>query len=289
VTQTPWRTSTNHLQEIKDIRGMVRERLDAWQSENGGALPNNMVFYRDGISESQFADCEKNEVAAIRGAHADLCNGPNKGKTLKLTFVIVGKRHNTRFYPTALNDCTKPHTDPSKSNMNVRPGLLVDRIVTDPDRVNFYLQSHQAIKGTARSAHYHVLVDDIGFGSNKDVGTLPDLTHQLCYAFGRATRGVSYVAPAYIADRLCERGRVYLRGYSDQGLPSKPQPPNGKKLTEQDIKDWKRACAKHLMRDVKSPWNPRDKIWGHCNEDPTKGKVRMNPWHPNMDKVMFWM
>jgi eukaryotic translation initiation factor 2C len=81
----------------------------------------------------------------------------------------------------------------------VVPDLLVDCTITDPDRYNFYLQSHQAIMDTARSAHNHVLVDDIGFGKNRMVGNLPDLTHQLCYAFGGTTRGVSYVAPAYIA------------------------------------------------------------------------------------------
>jgi hypothetical protein len=31
------------------------------------------------------------------------------------------------------------------------------------------------------------------------------------------------------------------------------------------------------------------RIWGHYNEDPTKGPVRLNPWHSNVDKVMFWM
>jgi eukaryotic translation initiation factor 2C len=269
---------------------MVKERLTAWATSHSGILPENMVFYRDGISESQFHECERGEIAAIRTAYASLCVGKNENARLKLTFVVVGKRHNTRFYPTNTSDCTKYEKyDEKKSNMNVAPGLLVDRVITDPKRVNFYLQSHQAIKGTARAAHYHVLVDDIGFKeNNKAVGSLSDLTHQLCYAFSRATRGVSYVAPAYIADRLCERGRVYLRDWSGEGLPEFKTGGKKGKSTVEELKKWKDVCAKKAMRDVRFQGGT-EKLWGHYNDDATKGVVRLNPWHPEMDRVMFWM
>jgi hypothetical protein len=271
------------------MRGMVKERLASWASTHGGRLPEYMVFYRDGISESQFRDCEKNEITAVRAAHADLAINQNKGAMLKVTFVIVGKRHNTRFYPTTEQNYTKVDRDPKRCNRNVTPGLLVDRAITDPDRYNFYLQSHQAIKGTARSAHYHVLVDEIGFGKNKMVGKLPDLTHQLCYAFGRATRGVSYVAPAYIADRLCERGRVYLRGWLGQGLePFKLKKKEGAATKEVQEKQWKEECARMAMEELVFP-KTQERLWGHCGKLTPEGRKRMNPWHPDMDKVMFWM
>jgi eukaryotic translation initiation factor 2C len=268
---------------------MVKERCMAWATSHGDALPENMVFYRDGISESQFRDCEKGEIAAIRTAYASLCVGKNANAKLKLTFVVVGKRHNTRFYPTDTQNCTRyEQNDKTRCNMNVAPGLLVDRVITDPTRFNFYLQSHQAIKGTARSAHYHVLVDEIGFGKNKSVGSLPDLTHQLCYAFSRATRGVSYVAPAYIADRLCERGRFYLRGWLGEGLPEFKAGGMREKGTAEELKEWKDVCAKKAMRELRFQGGS-EKLWGHYNDDPSKGVVRLNPWHPVMDRVMFWM
>jgi hypothetical protein len=97
-------------------------------------------------------------------------------------------------------------------NGNVKPSLFVDQVITTPGSFNFYLQSHAAIKGTARSAHYHVLEDDFGWqdGTRK----LAELTHVLCYCFGRATKGVTYVAPAYISDRLYDRSRVYLKNWT---------------------------------------------------------------------------
>jgi eukaryotic translation initiation factor 2C len=38
-------------------------------------------------------------------------------------------------------------------------------------------------------------------------------TFNLCHTYVRATMGVSYAAPAYYADRLCERARCYLRDF----------------------------------------------------------------------------
>ncbi|KAF1937199.1 hypothetical protein EJ02DRAFT_357355, partial [Clathrospora elynae] len=181
--------------EIEDMRSMVKERLTAWQTANGGALPEYMVFYRDGISKSQFATCEKNEITAVRAVYFELCVGPNSGKKLKMTFVIVGKQHNARFYPTTPGDCTKNEENPDRSNMNARPGLLVDRVVTNPDRVNFYLQSHQAPHGTARSAHYHVLSIGPGekYGEMRHVLTMGVGARYICWGLGLQSLRCKYL------------------------------------------------------------------------------------------------
>ena len=39
---------------------------------------------------------------------------------------------------------------------------------------------------------------------------LENLTHNICYLFGRATKAVSICAPAHYADIACERARRYL-------------------------------------------------------------------------------
>jgi eukaryotic translation initiation factor 2C len=46
--------------------------------------------------------------------------------------------------------------------------------------------------------------------SDKDIQSF---THKLCFTYVRATLGVSYAPSAYYADRLCERGRQYLRDW----------------------------------------------------------------------------
>jgi eukaryotic translation initiation factor 2C len=68
----------------------------------------------------------------------------------------------------------------------------------------------------ARPAHYHTVLDEI-FRSRKAqppfqnaADALEDLTHNMCYLFGRATKAVSICPAAYYADLVCERARCYL-------------------------------------------------------------------------------
>jgi eukaryotic translation initiation factor 2C len=56
----------------------------------------------------------------------------------KVTFLIVKKRHNTRFFVQ----------DPNTGNMNnVQPGTVVDTDIVHPEGFDFYLNSHAAIQG----------------------------------------------------------------------------------------------------------------------------------------------
>ncbi len=42
------------------------------------------------------------------------------------------------------------------------------------------------------------------------------LTHDLCYVFGRATKAVSICPPAYYADIVCTRARIYMESNGEQ-------------------------------------------------------------------------
>lgn len=282
---------TNTPQHIEELGAMVKERLRAWSAQNDGTLPTDMLFYRDGISESQFDKCKKKEIPQIEAVYAELSeelcrkykNTEQAPKSFNLTFVVVGKRHNTRFYAKE-----NKYTYTSKQNKtdvvngNLRPGLLVDSVVTNPSPTNFFLQSHCAIQGTARAAHYHVLQDGMELSAR-----LPNLTQMLCYAFGRATTGVSYVAPAYIADRLCEQGRAYLRQWAEQPeakpIFEAPKYANDRPYSKEDFEIWKKEKALRLAQ-TKSVWGKNYTDASNLPEE-----RRYNPWHPNLDKGMFWM
>lgn len=65
-------------------------------------------------------------------------------------------------------------------------------------------QAHAGLIGTARPTHYCVLADENGFNSDE----IQRLTNSLSFVFGRATRSVSLVTPAYYADIALEKCRV---------------------------------------------------------------------------------
>lgn len=212
---------------VSNLDDLLLTRLKLWSSRNGGRLPENILVYRDGVSEGQYQAVLDEEFPQLRKAceeaypPSDIRRGvPN------ITIVIVGKRHHTRFYPTQLKD--------GDANGNPQPGTVVDRGVTEARNWEFYLQAHNALQGTVRPAHYFVVHDEIfaqakinpPFANAADA--LEDLTHNMCYLFPRATRAVSICPPAYLADLLCERGRVYLQRLYDPPFNQRDQQPNAR-------------------------------------------------------------
>jgi eukaryotic translation initiation factor 2C len=142
---------------VEHFQEMVERLLVAWYDQpQHKRFPANVLYYRDGIAKSQYAELEQTEIPAIQKAFAKVAE--DKGVAVppfNLTTVIVNKRHNTRLFPSTEKDAMN-------KNDNCHPGTLVDSAITDPYFSDFYLQSHNAIKGTARPCHYYVLNNGIG-------------------------------------------------------------------------------------------------------------------------------
>lgn len=185
---------------IQYLDEQVTERLKHYRANNPSKqLPKRIFYFRDGVSDGQFQQVNDDELPLIRAA-CGKASGNDPKYNPKIAVIICGKRHHTRFYPT-----DERLTD---GRGNCAPGTVVDRGVTSVHEMDFYLQAHVGLQGTARSAHYIVTHDTIGLTAD----VLQKLVHNLSYLFARATKAVSYVPPAYYADILCERGRCYLQG-----------------------------------------------------------------------------
>jgi eukaryotic translation initiation factor 2C len=206
------RIQARRQEMISDLDTMMQSRLKLWKTlGKHAAYPENLLIYRDGVSEGQYDSVLELELPLIRKACAALYPAPDTKRGLPhITILIVGKRHHTRFYPTS--------TATADRSANPQNGTIVDRGVTEPRNWDFFLQAHTALQGTARPAHYYIVLDEIftkrkvppQFVNAADV--LEDLTHSMCYLFGRATKAVSICPPAYYADVVCERARCYLSG-----------------------------------------------------------------------------
>jgi len=195
---------------VSGLDGLLKSRLQLWMRHNG-AYPDNILVCRDGVSEGQYGLVLDQELPQLRSACRDVYPAESTKRGLpRLTVLIVGKRHNTRFYPAKKEDADR--------SSNLPNGTVVDRGVTEARNWDFFLQAHAAIQGTARPAHYYVVLDEI-FPSQRVVSpfqntadVVESLMHNLCYLFGRATKAVSICPPAYYADLVCDRARCYLSG-----------------------------------------------------------------------------
>lgn len=210
-----FRVQESRKEMITALEGMFISRLVLWQSKNK-TLPENIIIYRDGVSEGQYQLLLDNELPLIRNACRQKYPASDTKKGLpKISIIVCGKRHHTRFYPTTTGDADRKG--------NCQPGTIVDRGVTEVRFWDFFVQSHACIQGTARPGHYYVVLDEIFRGrANKPphqnpADALQELTHNMCHLFGRATKAVSLCPPAYYADLLCTRLRCYL---SDQFDPN---------------------------------------------------------------------
>ncbi|KAF5236906.1 hypothetical protein FANTH_11079 [Fusarium anthophilum] len=210
-------------ENVDDLTEMLKSRLGLWKTKGKhAALPENILIYRDGVSEGQYDMVISQELPQLRRACEQMYPAADTKKGLpRFTIIVCGKRHKTRFYPTNAQDCDR--------SGNTKPGTVVDRGVTEARNWDFFLQAHAALQGTARPCHYYIVHDEIfrqiyansiplPFQSIADI--VEDLTHNMCYLFGRATKAVSLCPPAYYADIACERARCYLAGLFDTPSPS---------------------------------------------------------------------
>lgn len=193
-----WRLQDARQEEISELQDIVVAQLEVFKKLHN-RLPMKILYYRDGVSEGQFAKVLSLELQAIRNACFQVGGGETK---IAVTFIVVQKRHHTRLFPgkSKIGD---------RKNNNVPPGTIVDTTITYPKEHQFFLVSHQSVQGVAKPTKYNVLVDDSKL-SNDD---LQALTYHLCYLFTRCNRSVSYPAPTYYAHLAAYRGRVYIDGF----------------------------------------------------------------------------
>jgi hypothetical protein len=152
------RTQTGRQEMVSELEEMILERLRLWQKRNSNRLPTKVIVYRDGVSEGQYRLVLEKEYPSFVKAFEKLYGDASKHP--KISIIIVGKRHHTRFYPTNLND-----TDGRTGNP--KPGTIVDRGVTGEKLFDFFLLAHQGLQGTSKPAHYVVIKDDNKLGADQ--------------------------------------------------------------------------------------------------------------------------
>ena len=122
------------VEEIKQMENIAYSLLSKFKQERQ-QHPEQIIYYRDGVSEGEFPAILNHELSAIRRACAKL-----KGVCdPKITFIIAQKRHKTRLFVENPNDGI------GKSK-NIPPGTVVDTEITALSEIDFFLASHEGIQ-----------------------------------------------------------------------------------------------------------------------------------------------
>ncbi|KAF8724213.1 hypothetical protein HU200_021233 [Digitaria exilis] len=107
-----------------DDDGLIRECLIDFYTSSG-RKPDQIIIFRDGVSESQFTQVLNSELDQI----IEACKYFDEKWEPKFTLIVAQKSHHTKFFVPGAPE-------------NVPPGTVVDNIVCHPRNYDFYMCSH---------------------------------------------------------------------------------------------------------------------------------------------------
>ncbi|KAA3468809.1 protein argonaute 4-like [Gossypium australe] len=154
----------------KEDEGIMREVLLDFYTSSGKRKPDQIIIFRDGVSESQFNQVLNIELDQV----IEACKFLDESWNPKFVVIVAQKNHHTKFFQQGSPD-------------NVPPGTVIDNKICHPKNNDFYLCAHAGMIGTTRPTHYHVLLDQIGFSADD----LQELVHSLSYVYQRSTTAIS--------------------------------------------------------------------------------------------------
>ncbi|XP_043599743.1 piwi-like protein Siwi isoform X2 [Bombus pyrosoma] len=163
--------------------------LKAYRRANN-KFPSFIVFYRDGVGEGQVPYVLDHEVGQIHDKLKAVYN--EFGVYMKFAFLIVTKRINTRIF---------------SDKKNPPPGTIIDDIVTNPLRYDFFIISQNVRQGTVTPCAYHVIADTTGWTADQ----MQRLTYKLCHMYYNWSGTVRVPAPCQYAHKLAFLVAQFLR------------------------------------------------------------------------------
>ncbi|KAM3610700.1 uncharacterized protein V6R79_007566 [Siganus canaliculatus] len=186
-SRVTFQTPTEEL--ISGFRVCLLAALQKYYEVNHN-LPEKIVVYRDGVSDSQLKIVEQYEIPQIIKCFE---NFPSYEP--KLVFIVVQKRINTTLYSCTANSFGTPP-----------PGTILDHTLTHKDWVDFYLMAHHIRQGCGFPTHYISLYNT----ANLTPDHLQRLTFKMCHLYWNWPGTIRVPAPCKYAHKLAYLSGQYL-------------------------------------------------------------------------------
>jgi len=185
--------------KVEIVRIIVQRCVEQYRKHRQ-CSPKQIILYRNGVNEGQFEFTLKYEVPLIKATLKSI------GCMVPLVVIISNKMQAIRFFNKAIDDRAKP------SDQNIKPGTVIDHSVVHPQLIEFFVNSHRALQGTARTPKYTVLVNECKLSLDQ----LERMTYALCFGHQIVFSPTSLPSPVYIAIRYAERGRKLYQAWVNQ-------------------------------------------------------------------------
>ncbi|XP_077883191.1 LOW QUALITY PROTEIN: piwi-like protein 3 [Ictidomys tridecemlineatus] len=179
---------------VDGLKNCLQRALNSWL-RNVPHAPESIVVYRDGVGDGQLQALLDHEISELVGYLENECP-----YSIKLTFIVVKKRINTRFF-----------LQHNRKLGNPAPGTVVDMMVTREQWYDFFIVSQSSTVGTVTPTHYNVIYDTVCL----DPDTVQRLTYKLCHMYYNLSGIIQVPAPCHYAHKL-----AYLVGQSLHDQPS---------------------------------------------------------------------
>ncbi|KAK5871678.1 hypothetical protein PBY51_004543 [Eleginops maclovinus] len=145
-------------------------------------LPEKIVVYRDGVSDSQLKMVEQYEIPQLIKCFATFPHYEPK-----LVFIVVQKRISTTLYSLSGSSVGTPP-----------PGTVLDHTLTQKDWMDFFLMAHSIRQGCAIPTRYITLHNTANLSSDH----LQRLTFKMCHMYWNWPGTVRVPAPCMYAHKL---------------------------------------------------------------------------------------
>lgn len=172
----------------------MTKAIRSYQTKNG-ALPQRIVIYRDGVGEGQVPYVYNHEVVQLRSTLATVYGEQD----CKLAFIIVTKGIKTRLF---------------NGKMNPPPGTVVDDVITDPAKYDFFLVPQSVRQGSVSPTAFSVISDNVGLDPDK----LQQLSYKMTHMYYNWSGTVRVPAPCQYAHKLAFLVSQSIHRTPDQAL-----------------------------------------------------------------------
>jgi len=173
-----------HTTAAMNFTESMLKALETYYSVNQ-TYPQQVIIYREGISDSGRAEALQTEVPNYLNALETLLQQGKVPQRPKLLFLIINRRTNARFYT-------------AEEVKNPPIGTCVDTQVVHPQGWDFYICPVTTNQGVASPTHCFVLYDDTGLSADQ----VQVLTYRLCYSYWNWCGSIRKPSPCQFAHKL---------------------------------------------------------------------------------------